>query len=73
MVDFLKTNPYVTREEYMWEWSVPQINLASYDFTHIRYLTEKERKLRKNKAKLTRSYDNPRDFVNDLGIPVFKK
>lgn len=70
MVDFLKQNPYVTREEYMWEWTIPQIRLASYDFTHVRYLSEEEAKAAK-KAKNVKSYDNPKDLVNDLGIPIF--
>lgn len=67
MVDFLKQNPYVTREEYMWEWTIPQIRLASYDFTHVRYLTEEEAK-KKNEV----TYDDPQEFLNDLGIPIFK-
>lgn len=70
MVDFLKQNPYVTREEYMWEWTIPQIRLASYDFTHVRYLSEEEAKAAK-KAKNVKSYDNPKDLVNDLGIQIF--
>lgn len=70
MVDFLKQNPYVTREEYMWEWTIPQIRLASYDFTHVRYLSEEEAKAAK-KANNVKSYDNPQDLVNDLGIPIF--
>lgn len=69
MVDFLRANPYVTREEYMWEWTIPQIRLASYDFTHVKYLSEKEMKNRKEEVR----YENPQDFVNDLGIPIFKK
>lgn len=67
MVDFLRQNPYVTREEYLWEWTIPQIRLASYDFTHVRYLSDKEAGKRKKEEK----YDNPKDFVNDLGIPIF--
>lgn len=67
MVDFLKANPYVTREEYMWEWSVPQIKLASFDFTHVKYLSEDEAKNKKNEV----TYGNPQDLVNDLGIPTF--
>lgn len=67
MVDFLKANPYVTREEYMWEWSIPQIKLASFDFTHVRYLSEKEAESRRKEKK----YDDPQEFVNDLGIPIF--
>lgn len=67
MVDFLRQNPYVTREEYLWEWTIPQIRLASYDFTHVRYLSDKEAE----KQKKEKMYDNPEDFVNDLGIPIF--
>lgn len=67
MVDFLKANPYVTREEYMWEWSVPQIKLASFDFTHVKYLSEDEAKNKKNEV----TYGSPQDLVNDLGIPTF--
>ena len=55
----------------MWEWTVPQIRLASYDYTHVNYLSEEEAKAVK-KTKNVKSYDNPQDIVNDLGIPIFK-
>lgn len=67
MVDFLKQNPYVTREEYMWEWTIPQIRLASYDFTHVRYLSEEEAKMRN--AKVCNLEEG--GMRNDLGIPIF--
>lgn len=70
MIDFLKANPYVTKEQYMWEWTVPQIKLASFDFTHIEYLSEKEAE-EYRKEKNTRKYENPMDFVNDLNVPIF--
>jgi len=66
MVDFLKNNPYVSREQYIWEWTIPQIRLASYDYTHVNYLSEKEAKSKKAKK-----YDNPDKLMNDLGIPIF--
>lgn len=67
MVDFLKANPYVSREEYMWKWTVPQIRLASYDFTHVRYLSEEEAKMKNAKV-----YDLDDGVIkNDLGIPIF--
>ena len=65
MADFLKQNPYVTREEYMWEWTIPQIRLASYDFTHVNYLSEEEAE-NKNARRV-----GAEDLVNDLGIPIF--
>lgn len=72
MTDFLKANPYVSREEYLWEWTIPQVMLSSYDYTHVRYLSEKEYERKKRDAK-ARRYDNPLDLVNDLGIPIFNR
>lgn len=65
MADFLKANPYVTRDEYMWKWTVPQIRLVSYDFTHVNYLSEEEAE-NKNARRVTAD-----DLINDLGIPIF--
>ena len=54
----------------MWEWTIPQLQLAANDFTHVRYLSDKEIKRRKKFAK-TKKYDNPQDLINDLNIPIF--
>lgn len=70
MIDFLKNNPSVTVEQYKWDWTIPQIRIASHDFTHVEYLSEKEAERQKMKQK---EYDNPYDLVNDLGIPIFKQ
>lgn len=72
MVDFLKQNPFVTREKYMWEWTIPQIRLASYDFTHVKYLSEEETKNKKNKT-VTKTINSAEDLINDLGFPIFNK
>ena len=64
MIDFLKAFPFVTKEQYMWEWSVPQIKLASADNTHVRYLSEKQAEMRK-------SQKSDGNNLNDLGIPIF--
>lgn len=69
MIDFLKAHPSVKRDEYMWEWTVPQIQLAICDNTHIEYLTEdqaKRDKMRKNALKVEDT-----GVLNDLGIPIF--
>lgn len=67
MIDFLKAFPFVSKEEYMWEWTVPQIKLASADNTHVRYLSEKQAEMRKAKR-----YDgNDLDALSDLGVPIF--
>lgn len=71
MIDFLKAHPSVTKDEYLWEWTVPQIHLSICDNTHIEYLTEEQAKidkLRKNAIKVDSKDDN---LINDLGIPIF--
>lgn len=69
MIDFLKAFPFVTKEEYMWKWTVPQIKLASADNTHVRYLSEKQAEMRKAKR-----YDgSDLDALSDLGVPIFGK
>lgn len=70
MIDFIKNNPTVTKEQYMWEWTIPQIRLASYDFTHIVYLHNKDKKKAKAAAQTFNTAD---DLLNDLGMPVFNK
>ena len=68
MMDFLKDNPSVTKEAYMWEWTVPQIKLASSDKTHVVYLTEKQAEMRKAKT-----YDSSNvKELSDLGYAVFE-
>lgn len=70
MVDFLKANPYVTREQYMWEWTIPQIKLATYDYTHVNYLSEEEAKM-KNAKVVVYDDNQAKNLKNDLGIPIF--
>lgn len=72
MIDFLKAHPFVTRDEYLWTWTVPQILLASYDSTHVEYLTEEQAKIEKGRKHAVHS-GNIAQFANDLGIPIFKQ
>jgi hypothetical protein len=65
MMDFLKAYPNITRNEYLWELSVPMIKLMSIDNTRVHYLSEKDVK-RKN-AKVI----DGTNLKNDLGIPIF--
>jgi hypothetical protein len=65
MMDFLKAYPNITRNEYLWELSVPMIKLMSIDNTRVHYLSEKDVK-RKN-AKVI----DGTNLTNDLGIPIF--
>ncbi len=67
MMDFIKAFPSVTKEQYMWEWTVPQIRLASADNTHVIYLTEKQAEMRKAKKYNSSNIEE----LSDLGIPIF--
>lgn len=67
MMDFIKAFPSVTKEQYMWEWTVPQIRLASADNTHVIYLTEKQAEMRKAKEYNSSNIEE----LSDLGIPIF--
>lgn len=71
MIDFLRANPYVSKEDYLWHWTVPQIKLAGYDFSHIEYLTEEQAEAEKKRNSSVRITD-AMSFANDLGIPIFK-
>lgn len=64
-MDFLKNFPFVSKDEYLWEWTVPQIKLASSDSTHVKYLSDKERERRKSKV------IDGTNLMNDLGVPIF--
>lgn len=69
MIDFLRANPYVTREEYLWEWTIPQIKLAMYDYTRVEYLDTDDEK---PKEKIVARIDSAEDLLNDLGGKMFK-
>lgn len=67
MIDFLRANPWCSREEYMWEMTIPQIKLASIDFSHVEYLSDKQNK--NSAGKVINSGDDLKN-MNDLGIPI---
>lgn len=46
MVDFLKLNPYMTMNDYMYNISVPKLILMASDYTRVEYLSEKQAKER---------------------------
>lgn len=73
MIDFLRANTWCSQEEYKWRMTVPQVRLASMDFTHIEYLSDEEKKNQQNKnlknATVLDSSDGSIN-LNDLGIPI---
>lgn len=72
MIDFLKAFPFVTKEEYLWSWTVPQVELAANDNTHIEHLTEEQAKIETEKKNAI-MYSDPSQLLSDLNVPVFKK
>lgn len=73
MIDFLRANTWCSQEEYKWRMTVPQVRLASMDFTHIEYLSDEEKKNKQNKnlknATVLDSSGGSTN-LNDLGIPI---
>lgn len=69
MIDFLKVVPGVTKDEYLWGYSVPQIELSLFDQTRVEYLTEEQAKIEKARRN-ARYLDSDALLSNDLGIPV---
>ena len=65
MVDFLKTNPYVSLDDYMWKMNPCLIKLMSVDNTRVHYLSDKEKERRKSK------YIDGSNITSDLGMPIF--
>ncbi len=72
MVDFLRANTWCSQNEYKWEMTVPQVRLASMDFSHIEYLTENEKSKNKKSLKNAKEINGAKDLalLNDLGVPV---
>lgn len=71
MIDFLKAHPGVTKDAYLWEWTVPQIQLSICDNTHIEYLTEEQAKQEKIRRSAMRFTGSDMGMLSDLGIPIF--
>lgn len=68
MTDYLKANPFISRNEYLWELSIPYIMISSYDTTHIEYLSEEQAE--KNKEE--NSTGGFEDTIRGLGIPIIE-
>lgn len=69
MVDFLRSNTWCGKEEYMWEMTVGQVRLASVDFSHVEYKRDAEKNGKKKKKKVK----GADDLKNDLGVAIGKK
>lgn len=75
MIDFLRSNTWCSQEEYKWGMTVPQVRLASMDFTHIEYLSDSEKKsggggnANLSNATVINGAEDLKN-LNDLGIPI---
>jgi len=78
MVDFLRSNPWCSRDEYLWKMTVGQVRLASFDFSHVEYLPDKKRKGGKKKMSagqwlMAQGVGDDAKNTNDLGKKIIKK
>lgn len=70
MIDFLRVNTWCSQEEYKWQMTVPQVRLASMDFTHIEYLSDNEKQNGNlQNAKVINGVEDLKN-LNDIGIPI---
>lgn len=65
MVDFLKANPFISMEQYIWDMNPAMIRIMSVDNTHVRYFSEAEKKNKNAKV------SDGSDLMTDLGVPIF--
>lgn len=61
MVDFLRANPFVTMDQYMYELSIPMITLMSIDATRVETSSNHERSSEK-----AITVDNAEDLFKQL-------
>ena len=69
MVDFLKANPFMSMEDYLWKYSIPMIKIMGMDNSHVNYLSEKQAENRKFKN-IDMNGKSVEDLNNDLGCKI---
>ena len=69
MVDFLKANPFMTMEDYLWKYSIPMIKIMGMDNSHVNYLSEKEAK-NKGVKTVGVNHMSVEELNNDLGTKI---
>ena len=69
MVDFLKANPFMTMDDYLWKYSIPMLKIMGMDNSHVNYLSEKEAQDRKIKT-VDVSGKDIKELNNDLGVKI---
>lgn len=66
MVDFLKSFPFISLEDYLWGYSIPMLRIMGIDNSHIRYLSEKQAKNR-NTPVSSGNNQSAQDLAKSLG------
>lgn len=69
MVDFLKANPFMTMEDYLWKYSIPMIKIMGMDNSHVNYLSEKQSK-NKGVKTVDVNHMSVEELNNDLGTKI---
>lgn len=69
MVDFLKANPFMTMEDYLWKYSIPMIKIMGMDNSHVNYLSEKQAK-NKGVKTVDVNHMSVEELNNDLGTKI---
>lgn len=69
MVDFLKANPFMTMDDYLWKYSIPMIKIMGMDNSHVNYLSEKQAENRKFKT-VDMNGKSVDELNNDLGTKI---
>jgi hypothetical protein len=69
LVDFLKANPFMTMDDYLWKYSIPMIKIMGMDNSHVNYLSEKQAQNRKIQT-VDVNGKSVQDLSNDLGIKI---
>ena len=68
-MDFLKANPFMTMEDYLWKYSIPMLKIMGMDNSHVNYLSEKQAQNRKFKTVDINGKD-VKELNNDLGVKI---
>ena len=68
-MDFLKANPFMTMEDYLWKYSIPMIKIMGMDNSHVNYLSEKQAENRKFKN-IDMNGKSVEELNNDLGTKI---
>lgn len=69
MVDFLKANPFMTMDDYLWKYSIPMIKIMGMDNSRVNYLSEKQIERRKGEVVDIKG-KTIKELNNDLGIKI---